>query len=460
MPPLELPRQSNPGRYGADGAARLINCHPESRGREGKAAFGLYASDGLKLFSTLAGGGGVRGMISVDSNGYVVSGRQVFKVDQSGVSTALGGFPGDGPVFMARNQKATPQICMVGAAGRFIIENDIITSISDTDLPPPNSVVFHNQRFVLTIPNGRFHWSGISDGLSYNSLDFATAEYAADGLVRGVIRRSELLLFGTKTIEPWYTPGSGNSTYLPSGSVIERGCLAGGSVAMVEGEPMFVADDSTVRLLSGYQAVTVSNHAVERSIRDTASPGEIRAFSFNKDGHSFYVLSGVDFSWQFDLTTKSWVERISYGLDRWRAESYMELGGKRIVGDYSLGNLYEVDGDTYDENGDPLIMTVQIPVHAFPRKIKLSEFRVDTIPGQGTATLDPKLIVKTSKNGGKTFGNERHIPMGKIGEYFKQVRVNGLGMSKEDGFVISVSSSAAVVKAVISAFARYQIMEH
>lgn len=462
MPPLDLPRQSNPGRHGADGAARLINCAPEDRGAEGKSSFGLYASDGLKLFSTLPGGGETRGMIVSGASLYVVSGRQVFKVDEGGGATTLGPFTSSGRVYMAVNLKASPQIIMVGSGVRGLIENDVVIGLIDTDLKPSNSVAFINQRFVHTMSsgNGQFQWSAISEGTDYNALDFATAEYAPDGLVRAVTRQSELLLFGPQTIEPWYTPETGSNVFARSGSVVTRGCVSGASVELIGDTPIFVADDATVRALEGYQAVRISNHAVERAIRDTSDQSALDAFTYEKDGHSHYVLSGADFTWSYDLTTKSWIERKSYALPRWRACCAARFAGRIIVGDFAANRLYQIDAGTFDENGDPLVMEAHIPVHAFPRKVRLDELRIDTIPGVGTGTLDPKVTVKLSKNGGRTFGNERQVPMGKVGEYFKQVRLNRLGTSNEDGFVVAVSSSAAVVRAIVSASAEFQIMSH
>ena len=462
MPTIDLPTSSNPGREGADGAARLINCYPEDRGREGKSAFGLYASDGLKLFSTLSGGGETRGLIVSGSSLYAISGKSIFKVDEGGGNASIGAIASDGRVYMALNLKATPQIIMVGSGVRGLIENDVVIGLVDSDLKPSNSVTFINQRFVHTMSsgNGEFQWSAISEGTDYNALDFATAEYAPDGLVRAITRQSELLLFGPETIEPWYTPETGSNVFARSGSVVSRGCLAGASVAQIGDFPYFVADDETVRVLEGYTARRVSNHAVERSIRDTSDQGALDAFTYSKDGHEFYVLSGNDFTWSHDQTTGSWVERESYELPRWRASHAVKFAGKTIVGDYQSNKLYEIDEDTFDENGDPLVMEAHIPVHAFPKKIKLDELRIDTIPGVGTATTDPKVIVKLSKNGGKTFGNERQVGMGKLGEYFKQVRLNRLGTSNEDGFVVAVSSSAAVVRAIVSASAEFQIMSN
>lgn len=451
--PLELPMQSNPGRYGHDGNVRLINCYPEKRGKEGKIAFPLYVADGLTAFSTLTGGGATRGMIRVGSTLKTVSGRTVFNTTLGGTSNVLGGFAGDAAVFMAQNQKSTPQVAMVSAGKRAIIESDVLSPISDTDLEPPSSVAFINQYFVYTGPNGKFQWSSLSEGTEYDPLDFATAEYGPDGLERAFVRRGELLLFGENTIEPWYTPASGDSAFLRSGSVIERGVLNGATIAMLEETPIFVADDGTVRALEGYAARRISNHAVEVSLHDTADRNAVSAFVYSKEGHSFYVLTGLDFTWVYDAQTDAWHERESYGIPRWTAQYCQPFGGFNVVGDYNVGKLYRINEDEYTEDGTNIVMTVQFPVHAYPRKIKLNELRVDVIPGSGlnssdTHVSDPKIMLEVSNNGGKTFGNQRTATMGKTGNYSRQVRFNRLGSSNEDGFVLRLSMSAGVVRAI------------
>lgn len=459
MTPLELPSSSNPGRFGHDGAVRLINCYPESRGKEGKIAMPLYACDGLSLFATLTGGGRCRGALVVGANLWVVSGRLLFRVDLSGGVTVMGGIPGDGPCYMAQNQKApVPQIMIVTEGQRFIVESNILTGISDTDLVAPNSVVFLNQRFVITSATGRFQWSSLSEGSTWGALDFATAEYGPDGLVRAFVRRGELLLIGSKTIEPWYAPADGDDVFARAGTVIERGCANGATVAMVEETVVLVADDLTVRALEGYQAKRISNHAVERSIRDTADRSAMVAWSYSKDGHSFYVLEGDDFTWVYDAVTGEWHERQSYAIDRWRAQYGVEFGGNVVCGDYSEGKVYTISEDAFDENGSNLVVSLRVPVNAFPAKVEVNSFYLDVIPGAGLNSSDdhvanPQAMIRVSRNGGKTFGSERSRPVGRIGEYSSRVKVNSFGTSDEDGFVIECSMSAAVVRAVTGAAA-------
>src|SRR4051812_25547512 len=108
---IDLGLQSEPGRYGPDTGARLINAYAEKSARN---PYPIFAIEGLASFAALSGGAKTRGAIELDPFGYVVSGPILFKVDASGGATIIGGFPGSNPAFMARNRKTTyPQIALV-----------------------------------------------------------------------------------------------------------------------------------------------------------------------------------------------------------------------------------------------------------------------------------------------------------------------------------------------------------
>lgn len=460
--PLQLPVSSQPGRYGADGATRLINATVEHMGRNGKIPFPIYATDGLSLKVTLGNGGPMRGMVVVGPNMYVNAANSIYKVDSNFTATLLGGLAGSGPTFMVQNQKTTPQILVVGDGVSAIIENDVVSQITSPNLNAPNSAAFLNQYFITSAASGRFQWSALSEGATWGALDFKRAEYAADGLKRAFTRSGELLLFGDRTIEPYYNQTAG-ATFARSGSVIEQGCAAGATVSILEQTPVFVADDLSVRALSGYSTQRISNHAVVRSIRD-ADLNSLHAWSFAKDDHSYYVLSGNNFTWVYDATLKEWHERQSYGLTRWRAQYAVPFAGGIVCGDYDGGQIYQIDETVFDEGGTPYIWTVQFPINAYPHPINLKSLRLDVIPGVGLnssdpALSDPQVMISTSRNGGKTFEDERKASLGAIGEYTKQVEEFKFGYSNEDGFVIRVSISAGVLRGLTGGSINYEILK-
>ena len=451
--PLELPTSSNPGRYGADGAARLINCYPESRGKEGKISFPLYAADGLKLFSTLTDGAETRGMLALDTELLVVSARLLFSVDQSGTATAKGGIPGDGPVYMARN--AAGQVAITADGNKFVYEGGVLSDITDSDLPPAETCDYIDGYILYSIRDGRFFYSAIGNAKSISALDFAEAEGSPDSLVRVYVSNRNIWLIGSETTEIWQDTGNATSPFQRSpGAFFEFGCASAASVVTLGDSVALVTDDLEVVLASTTgQRLRISNHAVERDIHALSDKTTIEGFSYHLRGHEFYVLSSASWTWVYDALTGAWHERESYQITRWRASYYARFAGKHIVGSNTGGTLYEIDPDTYDEAGDHLIMRVMVPLHAWPHPIRLNRLHVDTIPGQGLNSADahdsdPQVALKTSKDGGITFGNERSAPTGKLGERTKAAKFNRLGVSKEDGFVLDLSMSSATIRGI------------
>lgn len=454
--PLELPTQSNPGRYVADGATRLINCYAEQAGKEGKIPFPIYAKDGHSLFSTLTNGGECRGMIATDSLLYVVSNRLLFSVDPGGSATELGGVADDGAVFMSRN-RANPSEVVISTIGglKYIVTNHtILAEIDDSDLPPPNSNTFIDGYTLQSISDGRVFYSALDNGASYGANDFFEAEGSPDRLVRVFNHQRTVFLFGRDTTELWDSVGDSNNPFQRRpGGFLQFGCAAPDSVCSLGENIVFVDDAGTVVLSNAAGATKrISTHAVERAIDAVSDKNTIRGFVYSRRGHDFYEVSASTFTWIFDLTIGQWHEGKSFGESRSRAQCYAFFAGKHIVGDFESGYLYERSPDVYDENGQHLIMTMRVPVHAWPKHISISRLQVDMIPGVGLNsanlhTSDPQLMLRISRDGGKTFGNERTASIGKIGQYAATTEFTKIGRSTEDGFIFELSCSAAVVRA-------------
>jgi hypothetical protein len=465
--PVTLGMRSNPGRYGQDSAARLINCYAEDAGDEGKIRFPIYASDGFDTFSTLAGAGGVRAMLNLnDDTLYVVAGRVLYRVSTAGVATPVGGFETDGHVFMARNRRSTPHIGIVSDGLYYIISNNVLSQINDSDLPAPNSITSIDGYFVLTIEDGRFFITSIDDGTAIDGLDFAAAEANPDGLMVAGTRGRELVLFGPRSIE--FHTNTGNADFpFERVQAINIGCWTAGSMC----ETTFIREGSAadtiiwagtdaqgayagVMMLEGYGGAKISSHAVDRDIVAEPDKDDIRAYTWSSGGHTFYCITGTTFTWTYDTVTGFWHERESYGLDRWRISAATTFNGKNIVGDYASGILYEMRADLCSEAGRPLVMTVQPPaVHAWPHPMRFYNLFVDTIPGVGLNTTDthnasPMLMVSHSNDGGKTWSSERTAEVGAIGNFKKRVKFSRFGKSREDGKVFRFSCSADVFKGI------------
>ena len=100
-----------------------------------------------------------------------------------------------------------------------------------------------------------------------------------------------------------------------------------------------------------------------------------------------------------------------------------------------------------------MLKAVSPVLSAYPGRVICDRVTINAVPGVGLNTTDPhnedpQIMLRTSKDGGKTWGSQRTMAIGRIGERSVRARTHRLGMSKEDGFVFELSASASVARAI------------
>lgn len=451
--PLALALRSNPGRFPQAGSARLINGYAEAADDEGRSKWPVWASDGLTNWLTLGGTGGVRAMMPVGYEMVVVAGRLIHTVLADGTSAIAGDLPTDGPVYMAYNGS---EVGIVSDGVYKVWAGGAVTEISDPDLIGPTSIDFIDQYMIFSQADGRWGWSELGNARLIDALDYVTAESNPDPVTRVMRHQRNVVAAGPKSFEWWSNTGSATSVF-ERVTATDVGVIAPGSMAVVDQTIAFVAHDKTVRLLNGYQVPRISTHAVERWIAGVAEPERLTATSWTGRGHTFYALSDASATWVYDLTTSYWHERASYGMDRWRVHQAVEFGGRWIVGDYASPKLYVMSSDAYDEAGDELVMRVQLPaVHAFPDAVTFDALDIDVVPGLGAhpgtgaaQDVDPEIMVRWSDDGGISWGGERRVSTGRMGETVKRVRTTRLGTCRQIGRTFEISASTKTAKGLL-----------
>lgn len=459
--PINFGIQSNPGRYGEDGTGVLTNCYAEARGNEGKSTVTIYASQGLDLFANEASATkGTRGLFPLGDSFYWVVDRQLRKVDTTGNHVFIGGLPDDGRVTIAQNTRGTsPQIVIVTQGGLpFLLEDDVLSPLGDPDLPPPIAVDFLGGYMLYLLSSGVLFYSELNDAGNIDPLNFIEAEADPDGGKALKVIGNYAYVFGDKTIQPFQNTGGTDNPLTPLlGGLVQRGCLAGGTVTEFDNSALWVADDGTVRRLSGSVPQKISTHYVDELIRKETDPDNMTGDRYSMQGHEFYVLSGTNFTVVYDAATGLWHDRKSIQIDRWRGQSITQFGDKWICGDHLNGNLYEIDADTFDENGEDMVMSIQSPlVHNSPNRLQYNTLWLDFVTGVGLNSTDvhdsdPQVMLRFSDDGGFEWSNQRTRPLGKIGQRGVRVKFNKLGTEKFKGRTFEVSVSAHVARAFVQA---------
>lgn len=456
---------------------RMVNLFPEIVPEAGKEPAYLQRAPGLRLLTTV-GDGPIRGLWHFGDYAYVVSGVQVFKIDASYNATLIGTVTGTAPVSMADNGTQLFIACD-GPSYIYNSVTNVFGQITDPDFPGAGQVGYLDGYFVFNEPNSQKIWvSQLLDGTSIDPTDFASAEGAPDGVVSILVDHRELWVFGTNTVEVWVNAGL---TDFPlqriQGAFNEIGCAATHSVAKLDNGIFWLGADARGQGMvyrgEGYTGKRISTHAVEWQIQSYGTISDAIAYTYQQDGHSFYVLTfpTAGKTWVYDVSTGAWHERAGFSngqFVRHRSNCMVAYNDEIIVGDYANGKLYAFDLDVYADDGQ--IQKWLRSWRALPvgqnnlKRTTHHSLQLDCETGVGLVGLDPdvvhglllaenddfiitegdsfieldvittqgvnpRVMLRWSDDGGHTWSNEHWSPMGKVGEYGKRVFWRRLGMT-------------------------------
>ena len=341
---------------------RMINMFPEVIPEGGKTAAFLQRAPGFRL-RAIVGTGPVRGMWVHGGYLYVVSGDSFYQVSPLWIVDYKGYVAGTGPVVMADNGT---QIFIATDPAGFIYDTltGALSEITDPDFPGASMVGYLDGYFVFIQPNSQKLWvTGLFDGTSIDPLDFASAEGNPDNIVSMIVDHREVWLFGNTTTEVWYNAGLSDFPLVRiQGAYNELGCAARYSVAKMNNQVYWLGKDDRghgiVYQANGYMGQRVSTHSVEWQIQQYGDISDAIGFTYQQDGHSFYVLNfpTAGKTWAYDAATGAWHERAGWNSDtsqwvQYRARCQAFFNSQVVVGDFENGNVYELDLDTYSYNG-------------------------------------------------------------------------------------------------------------
>jgi hypothetical protein len=172
-------------------------------------------------------------------------------------------------------------------------------------------------------------------------------------------------------------------------------------------------------------------------------------------------------TWAYDIATGLWHKRGlwnvpagSYSADR--AMCHTENFGKHLVGDPFSGNIYELSSQFFDDSGSPLRWLrrammpwkdnkwVYFPEVEFDVEPGLASIRDGNDANGNPKFREPQVMMRISRDGGKTFGNTFLLKCGKLGEYLRRARKVMLGRARKG--VLELSGSDPVPWRIADAY--------
>lgn len=387
---------------------------------------------GMLTFSDV-GTGPIRGVFrqagTLAGDFISVSGDELYRTTDQGVSTKIGEVPG------------SLRTSIAATSARLIVASDgLAYSTSGT---APVQVVMPDNRLVSSVAqlNGYFIFAELDSARFYwtepgqadpDGLSFATTE-STPGFIRVVVRVGD---------ELWFLKDEGTEVWVPTGDAdlpfqrvpgrnYDRGCRNGDTAVRFDNTLAWVGNDGIV-YRAAEAPVRISDNALEEQIRKS-EPASMRAWSFAIDGHSLYCLTLSSGTYAFDASSGVWSEFQSYGRDAWRAHVGDQGETFTVAGDDEIGRLYRLDAEVANDAGDPLtrIVTGGVPVAGQPVRCDSLQIMMTT----GTAddpNLYPKMRISWSDDM-QTFGDYEDVSIGRTGRYGEPVRLNRLGVMRYPG---------------------------
>lgn len=430
--------------------ARLVNMYREPMGE----GYSLKRVLGAAYFTVLPGVP-TRAIAEFGGELYAVNGGMLYRVDSDGTKQALCAVADDPNTSLTSNNGS---ICVVAGGVLHVWDGTTRTTPETGAFADVASSVFWGQRTLLSEQGGRrIQWSGVADAGTYDGLDFASAEARDDNIVRLMNIQGQLWVFGERSIERWYLTAGSDFAKPMSGALIDTGLRGWHLVAQIPNGGFFVGSDGIAYLISGGSVRPVSTRGVETNIQaGTAS----HVFYYEDEGHKFCVIRYSDRPADvYDIVADEWHERAS-GPEfmPWAALYCAKVHGDWVVAN-EAGEIHalrrigrdggevlvgEATSRTLKEAGDPFSID-RITLWASTGQTYLGrETGVGLMIGGGALletgdqtglkirdqAANPRparIVLQFSRDRGKTWGKERWVSLGDLGDYRKLVRVYGCG---------------------------------
>lgn len=450
--------------------SRLVNLYLEKQTRTGRPA--IYSWPGQVAFSTVANIGG-RAAFQMNGRCLFLMGGQLYSLATDGTATAIGGVL---PIDAARGY-----ITLNGVAGGqgliATASNAYVLTLATSAL---SAAVLTGEAHQIGFLDGygiafnrtlsRFRLSDLNDFSTWDPTMFQGRNDAPDNWIAMFVNAPDVWLIGEQTGCVWYDAGSFPMPLAPRPGVnFPWGIVAPDSIGAAGDSVLWLSRNrdgiGIVVRAQGFVPQPFSDAAIENAIAGYAATSRIddaEGTGIQYKGHPFYLLRfpSVPATWAVDIETRQWFELGAWNaplgrFDAYRARVHCLAFNKHLVADAS-GVIAELDDTIFTEADGSAMRWVRIPPSLIAhdgQRIVVDRFRLlmeTGLASQAGQGADPVVMMRESHDFGKTFGNERLIPTGKVGQRTQQVLATRCG-SSETGWVPELSGTDPVPIRMIGA---------
>lgn len=440
-------------------AEDLINLYVErSDSPYAKSRDALLPIDGVTLKATLPQTPG-RGMLTQNGRTFVVGGITAYELSSAFTLSALGNMVQDGnPATLNTNGPAGHQVFITSGGHIYVYD---LTTTAFTDVTATWGVTtasfggFLDSFFLaLDTATATLYISDFEDGTT--STGSAQRDTSGDKWVAMLVTHENIWLFGSQRTDVWQNVGAANFPFAPvQGTLIEQGIAAPFSAAVVDNAPIWLgANEDGIGIVwraDGYVPRRVSTHAVEAAIQGYGTISDAVAWTYQKNGHAFYVLTfpTVGVTWTWDAATGLWHKRGLWDsaarmYTAYRPQFHCYAFNTHLTCDRTSGAIWALDGSvSLDVDGAGIRRLRRCPYLSHEQdRVYYQALQIDLEVGLGTQQgqgSDPQVMLRWSNDQAKTWSNEHWDSAGAVGAYKTRVQWTRLGMGRNRVFEIAMT---------------------
>lgn len=335
-----------------------------------------------------------------------------------------------------------------------------ITILTDQFLGA-DTLTYQDGLAVFNVPNlNLFQTSQAGDFTLYDSASSAQITSWQGPVVAVVQYKRSLWVFNDRGAELWWNAGTLPLSFQrQDGNLITQGLAAKYSIVAMDNTLIWLSRNTygagIVVMWNGFSVNAISTHAVNAAINTYSTITDAFAYAFYSRGSVFYVLTfpTANKTWVYNTYTQTWNEWNTLAANslpgepkvqgRHISNCYSYCYGLNLVGDYQSGNIYQLDENTYTDNGNTIIRE-RASKYTFEnnRLISIFNFQITLEQGIGNENSpgdNPQVMLQVSKDNGRTWSQELWRSAGKVGLYTYRCLWTSLGMSRSWIFRIKVS---------------------
>lgn len=429
---------------------RCVNLYAQ-RVRTGQGAeYKLYPTPGLTEFVAAPespGRGITSQSIGLADRCFAVIGTALYEIFEDGSKISRGAVATDQyPATMVTNGDGGDQLFITSGNTGYIL--DLTSNVLSSPVSNVTMGGMIDGYFVaLDIASSTFRISNLLDGGTWSASQIAQRSTAPDPWRAMLVKYPRIWLIGEHTGDVWYDAGTSPFPFAPiSGVQIPYGIAAPFSLKACGAAIMWLThnengDGQVVEAL-GYTPTVVSTEPVEYALSQYARISDAVAYSYQDQGHEFYVLNfpSAGATWVYDRTEGLWHERGSFDATSgtytaWGPQYHTHVFDKHLVLHAENGSVYEqtlssnVDADGAD------IRRLRIPplLPSQQQRLFVDRLTLHAEPGVGLTTgqgSDPQVMLRMSRNAGATWGNQRSRSAGVQGAYDTRLIWNNCGSGR------------------------------